>query len=140
MFILIDSIDVGGGAPEVLDTVTTFMEDLEEMEREKRATLRPLMLVPYMTAMMLIVLIVILVMFMRNLLQIARIYISLSEFVHMFLPPVVIIAIISGLVAGKISDGTVAAGFKHAMIMAAMTLISVWLSGIFSVQIITIPT
>ncbi|MCL7398475.1 MAG: type II secretion system F family protein [Thaumarchaeota archaeon] len=140
MFILIDSIDVGGGAPEVLDTLTTFMEDLEEMEREKRATLRPLMLVPYMTAMMLIVLIVILVMFMRNLLQIARIYISLSEFVHMFLPPVVIIAIISGLVAGKISDGTVAAGFKHAMIMAAMTLISVWLSGIFSVQIITIPT
>ncbi|MCL7384897.1 MAG: type II secretion system F family protein [Thaumarchaeota archaeon] len=140
MFILIDSIDVGGGAPEVLDTLTTFMEDLEEMEREKRATLRPLMLVPYMTAMMLIVLIVILIMFMRNLLQIARIYISLSEFVHMFLPPVVIIAIISGLVAGKISDGTVAAGFKHAMIMAAMTLISVWLSGIFSVQIITIPT
>jgi flagellar protein FlaJ len=58
----------------------------------------------------------------------------------MFLPPVVIIAIISGLVAGKISDGTVAAGFKHAMIMAAMALISVWLSGIFSVQIITIPT
>jgi len=140
MFILVDSIDVGGGAPEVLDAVTTFMEDLEEMEREKRATLRPLMLVPYMTAMMIVIIIVILVVFMRSLLQIARIYISLAEFVHMFLPPVVIIAVISGLVAGKISDGTVAAGFKHAMIMAAMTLISVWLSGALSIQIVTMPT
>ncbi len=140
MFILVDSIDVGGGAPEVLDAVTTFMEDLEEMEREKRATLRPLMLVPYMTAMMIVIVIVILVVFMRSLLQIARIYISLAEFVHMFLPPVVIIAVISGLVAGKISDGTVAAGFKHAMIMAAMTLISVWLSGALSIQIVTMPT
>jgi len=140
MFILVDSIDVGGGAPEVLDAVTTFMEDLEEMEREKRATLRPLMLVPYMTAMMIVVVIVILVVFMRSLLQIARIYISLAEFVHMFLPPVVIIAVISGLVAGKISDGTVAAGFKHAMIMAAMALVSVWLSGALSIQIVTMPT
>ncbi|MEM2053888.1 MAG: type II secretion system F family protein, partial [Nitrososphaerota archaeon] len=140
MFILIDSIDVGGGSPETFETLTTFMEDFEEVEREKRATLKPLMLVPYMTAAMLIIVIVILVVFMRNLLQIARMYISIAEFVHMFLPPVVIIAIISGFVAGKISEGTVAAGFKHAMIMAAMALISIWLSGTISVQIITMPT
>jgi len=140
MFILIDSIDVGGGAPETLDTLTTFMEDLEEMEREKRATLKPLMLIPYLTAVMLVVVIVILVVFMRGLLKIARIYISVPEFVHMFLPPVVIIAIVSGLVAGKISEGTVAAGFKHAMIMAIITLIAVWISGTMSVQVITMPT
>ena len=140
MFILIDSIDVGGGAPETLDTLATFMEDLEEMEREKRATLRPLMLVPYLTAIMLVVVIVVLVVFMRGLLKIARIYLSVPEFVHLFLPPVVIIAIISGLVAGKISEGTVAAGFKHAMIMAAMTLIAVWISGTMSIQVITMPT
>lgn len=139
MFILVDSIDVGGGAPETLDTLTTFMEDFEEVERQKRATLKPLMLVPYMTAAMLIIVIVILVVFMKNLLQIARIYISISEFVHLFLPPVIIIAIISGFVAGKISEGTVAAGFKHAMIMAAIALISIWLSGSISVQVITIP-
>ena len=140
MFILIDSIDVGGGAPETLDTLATFMEDLEEMEREKRATLKPLMLVPYLTAVMLVVVIVILVVFMRGLLKIARIYISIPEFVHMFLPPVVIIAIVSGLVAGKISEGTIAAGFKHAMIMAIITLVAVWISGTMSVQVITMPT
>ncbi|HDD42482.1 MAG TPA: hypothetical protein ENF79_02220 [Nitrososphaeria archaeon] len=140
MFILIDSIDVGGGAPETLDTLATFMENLEEMERQKRATLKPLMLIPYLTAVMLVVVVVILVVFMRGLLKIARIYISIPEFVHLFLPPVVIIAIVSGLVAGKISEGTVAAGFKHAMIMAAITLIAVWISGTMSIQLVTMPT
>ncbi len=140
MFILIDSIDVGGGAPETLDTLTTFMEDLEEMERQKRATLRPLMLIPYMTAVMLVAVVVILVVFMKGLLQIARIYISISEFVHMFLPPVVLVAVISGLVAGKIADGTLAGGFKHAIIMSAITLLAVWIAGTMSVQFITLPT
>ncbi|MCS7132095.1 MAG: type II secretion system F family protein, partial [Aigarchaeota archaeon] len=59
MFILIDSIDVGGGAPETLETLTTFMEDFEEVERQKRATLKPLMFIPYMTAAMLVIIIVV---------------------------------------------------------------------------------
>ena len=139
MFILIDSIDVGGGAPETLDTLATFMENLEEMERQKRATLRPLMMIPYLTAIMLVVVVVVLVVFMRGLLRMARIYISVPEFVHLFLPPIVLIAIVSGLVAGKISEGTVAAGFKHAMIMATITLIAVWISGTMSIQLISMP-
>ncbi|MEM1781788.1 MAG: type II secretion system F family protein [Nitrososphaerota archaeon] len=140
MFILIDSIDVGGGAPETLDTLAAFMEDLEEMERQKRATLRPLMLVPYMTAVMLVAVVVILVVFMKGLLQIARIYVSIAEFVQMFLPPVVLVAIMSGLVAGKIAEGTISAGFKHAIIMSVITLIAVWISGTMSVQFISMPS
>ncbi len=140
MFILIDSIDVGGGAPETLDTLATFMENLEEMEKEKRATLRPLILIPYLSSIMLVVVIVILIVFMKGLLKLARIYLSIPEFVHTFLPPVIIIAIVSGLVAGKISDGTVAAGFKHAVIMALITMIAIWLSGTFTVEMVTFPT
>jgi len=140
MFILIDSIDVGGGAPETLDTLATFMENLEEMEREKRATLKPLILIPYLSSIMLIIVIVILIVFMKSLLKLARIYLSIPEFVHTFIPPVILIAVISGLVAGKISEGTIAAGFKHAAIMSAITLIAIWLSGLLTVQIIIFPT
>ncbi len=89
---------------------------------------------------MLVFVIVILIVFMKNLLELARIYISIPEFVHTFLPPVVLIAIISGLVAGKISEGTIAAGFKHAVIMSIITLIAIWLSGTLSIQVITMPT
>ena len=140
MFILVDSIDVGGGAPETLDTLATFMENLEEMEREKRATLKPLILIPYLSAVMLVFVIVILIVFMKSLLGVARIYLSIPEFVHTFLPPVILIAIVSGLVAGKISEGTIAAGFKHAVIMSVITMIAIWLSGTISIQMITMPT
>jgi len=44
------------------------------------------------------------------------------------------------LVAGKVSSGTIAAGFKHAVIMAVITLIAIWLSGTITVQLITPPT
>ena len=141
VFIMIDAIDVGGGAPETFDVLASFMEDLEEMERNKRATLRPLLLIPYMTAIILVTVMVIMISFMKSLLRLARVYISVPEFVHLFLPPVVLIAVISGLVAGKISDGTVAAGFKHAVIMAVMTLVAIWLSGTLGIQLVTpLPT
>ncbi|MEM2374313.1 MAG: hypothetical protein QXI11_07715, partial [Thermoproteota archaeon] len=88
---------------------------------------------------MLVVVVVILVSFMRNLLEIARIYISLAEFIHFFLPPVILIAVISGLVAGKVSAGIIAAGFKHAFILSIVSFIAVWLSGTVSVQIFSTP-
>ena len=77
---------------------------------------------------------------MKSLLGVARIYLSIPEFVHTFLPPVILIAIVSGLVAGKISEGTIAAGFKHAVIMSVITMIAIWLSGTISIQMITMPT
>jgi flagellar protein FlaJ len=128
-YILIDAIDVGGGAPETLEVLASFFEDLEEIERQKRATLKPLMLIPYLTAIILIVVVVILISFMKGLLQIARISISTAEFIHFFLPPVIIIAIISGIVAGKVSSAVVAGGFKHAVIMSIISFIAIWLSG-----------
>ncbi|MCX8193481.1 MAG: type II secretion system F family protein [Nitrososphaeria archaeon] len=140
LYILIDAIDVGGGAPETFDVLSTFMENLEEVEKQKRSTLLPLMIIPYMAAIMLVVVVVILVSFMRNLLQIAKIYISLAEFIHFFLPPVILIAVISGLVAGKVSSGVIAAGFKHAFILSVVSFIAVWLSGTLSIQIFSTPT
>jgi flagellar protein FlaJ len=138
MFILIDAIDVGGGAPETLEVLTTFSEDLEEIERQKRATLRPLM-IPYLTALLLVTVVVILVVFMRELLKVARMPISAAEFIGFFLPPVIFIAAISGLVAGKISTSRVAGGFVHAVILSAVSLIAIWIAGTVSVQLFKLP-
>jgi flagellar protein FlaJ len=135
IFILVDAIDVGGGAPETFEVLASFSEDLEEIERQKRASLRPLMIIPYLTAILLIVVVVILVSFMKNLLTLARLSISSAEFIHFFLPPVIIIAAISGLVAGKISSSMLAGGFKHAVIMCLISLIAIWASASFSVNL-----
>jgi archaeal flagellar protein FlaJ len=140
VFILVDAIDVGGGAPETFEVLASFSEDLEEIERQKRATLKPLMLIPYITALMLIIVVVILVAFMKNLLTLARLSISTAEFIHFFLPPVIIIAAISGLVAGKISTSTVAGGFKHAVIMSLLGLVAIYASGMLAVDLFKLPT
>ncbi|MEM0482788.1 MAG: type II secretion system F family protein [Nitrososphaerota archaeon] len=140
VFILIDAIDVGGGAPETFEVLASFSEDLEEIERQKRATLKPLMIIPYLTAVLLIVVVVILVSFMKGLLKLARLSISSAEFIHFFLPPVIIIAVISGLVAGKVSGSTIAGGFKHAVIMAVISLIAIWLSGNITVGLFELQT
>jgi len=140
VFILVDAIDVGGGAPETFEALASFSEDLEEIERQKRATLKPLMLIPYITALMLIIVVVILVAFMKNLLTLARLSISTAEFIHFFLPPVIIIAAISGLVAGKISTSTVAGGFKHAVIMSLLGLVAIYASGTLAVDLFKLPT
>ncbi|MDW8043926.1 MAG: type II secretion system F family protein [Nitrososphaerota archaeon] len=139
MFILIDAIDVGGGAPETLEVLARFSEDLEEIERQKRATLRPLMMIPYLTAILLVVVVVILIVFMRELLKVARMPISIAEFVGSFLPPVIFIAAISGLVAGKISTSRIAGGFVHATVLSVVSLLAIWISGVLAVQIFQLP-
>jgi len=135
MFVLIDAIDVGGGAPETLDTLATFSEKILEVEKQKRAALRPLMLIPYVTGVLLVSLVIILVSFMKGLLQVARISLATGEFIHLFVPPVVIVAMVSGLVAGKIADGRVSAGFRHAVILTVISLMAMWVSSYVSVQL-----
>jgi len=140
VFILVDAIDVGGGAPETFEVLASFSEDLEEIERQKRAALRPLLVIPYLTAILLIIVVVILVSFMKGLLKLARLSISSAEFIHFFLPPVIVIAVISGLVAGKVSSSTIAGGFKHSVIMSAISLLAIWLSGNITIGLFELST
>jgi flagellar protein FlaJ len=53
---------------------------------------------------------------------------------------VIFIAAISGLVAGKISTSRVAGGFVHAVILSAVSLIAIWITGIVSVQLFQLPS
>jgi flagellar protein FlaJ len=76
---------------------------------------------------------------MKNLLTLARLSISTAEFIHFFLPPVIIIAAISGLVAGKISTSTVAGGFKHAVMMSLLGLVAIYASGTLAVDLFKLP-
>jgi hypothetical protein len=89
---------------------------------------------------LLVTVVVILVVFMRELLKVARMPISAAEFIGFFLPPVIFIAAISGLVAGKISTSRVAGGFVHAMILSAVSLIAIWIAGTVSVQLFKLPS
>jgi flagellar protein FlaJ len=124
MFLLVESIEVGGGTPQTLEALASYAETLEQVEKEKRAALRPLLLMPYVGALIITIVVLILVEFMGSMLKFAGTPISTPQLIGMFLPPVIINSYLMGLVAGKISAERVAAGFKHAFLLLLANLVA----------------
>jgi len=133
IYLLVDAIEVGGGAPETLETLTRFSEMLSSLEKEKKAMLRPLLIMPYVGAAILLFSTIVFMGFMRFvLLSLARHTIPFNQFVTILLPPLVLQAYLTGLVTGKISSGTVSTGFKHAVILVIAAVALMPLSGYFT--------
>ena len=135
MFLLIDAIEVGGGAPETLESLARFGEMIVSLEKEKRMILRPLLLIPYIGAMTFIISTIVLLSFMRTSLAIAHRSIAFAQFATIMLPPLIIHTYITGLVAGKISGERVANGFKHALILLITSIITIIISPMLSVSL-----
>jgi flagellar protein FlaJ len=101
----------------------------QEVEREKRSNSRPFLLIPYFAAIMLVSTTLLTLIFVTKTASMAtesvagsRIDIaglsltfSVSVMVHVFM---------IGLVAGKISEESIAAGFKHSALLVIITLLA----------------
>jgi flagellar protein FlaJ len=123
IYLLVDAIEVGGGAPETLETLTHFSEELSSLEKEKKESMRPLLITPYVGAGILIVATLILLGFGQTIIaSIASQSIPYSMVVTVLLPPLMIQIFFTGLVTGKLSSGSTSAGFKHALILTAIAI------------------
>ncbi|MBS7653202.1 type II secretion system F family protein [Candidatus Bathyarchaeota archaeon] len=133
IYLLVDAIEVGGGTPETLETLTEFSEMLISIEKEKAAMLRPLMMMPYMGAGILLASTTVFLGFMRFVLySFGRQAIPFTQFLVLLLPPLVLQAYLTGLVTGKISSGVLSNGFRHAVVLSAAAIIIMPISSRFS--------
>jgi len=133
IYLLVDAIEVGGGSPETLETLTRFSEMLSSLEKEKKAMLRPLLIMPYIGAGILLFSTIIFLGFMRFVLySFARQAMPYSQFVTLMLPPLMLQAYLTGLVTGKISSGVLSTGFKHAAILVAVAIVLMLLMNYFT--------
>ncbi len=123
LFLLVDAVDVGGGTPETLETLATFGESVQQLENEKKMALRPLMLIPYIGGVILVVSTLMMLSFMANMASVAGLQFAQVEFVRLFVPPLVLQSMITGIVAGKVAEEKVSAGFKHAFVLVLLTLV-----------------
>lgn len=128
MFLLVESIEVGGGTARTLEALASYAETLEQLEKEKRSMMRPLLLIPYIGAIIIIVVVLILIGFMSNIMSMMGAAIGTRAMVNIFLPPVIINTYIMGLTAGKISAEKVSAGFKHALLLTSSSLLAMALT------------
>lgn len=125
LYLLIDTIEVGGGTEESLETLAEFAESSRELEIERKALLRPLLIVPYMGAALLTVTTVMLLQLFANISSIGETLISINALTQMLITPLILHSFTIGLVAGKISSGRVSAGFKHAIFLILVSIIGV---------------
>jgi flagellar protein FlaJ len=132
IYLLVDAIEVGGGTPETLETVTQFSESLSSLEKEKKESLRPLLLLPYIGTGILLFSTIILLSFSKTLLGSYNQSIPFSSVVSVIMPPLIMQIFFVGLVTGKFSSGETSAGFKHSAILLAIALVMMPLAGLLT--------
>ena len=121
--LLADSVVVGGGSPEIMDTLARFTQSLAESEELLRKKLRFYVILPYFG----IILLASTPLIIMSLLVTAS-----GTTAQQTMAPLMLIlnlgtilnAFIMGLVAGKTSEMSVAAGFKHSALMTLVTAVT----------------
>ncbi|MFQ6094808.1 MAG: type II secretion system F family protein [Candidatus Bathyarchaeia archaeon] len=127
-YLLIDTIEVGGGTEESLETLAEFAESSRELESERNALLKPLFIVPYMGAALLTVTTVMLLQLFANIHSMGEALISINSLTQMLITPLILHSFTIGLVAGKIVAGRISAGFKHAIFLILISIIGVYIA------------
>ncbi len=151
MRFLVDSIELGGGSPDVLETLARFTHSLVLLEEELKRKLRVYILMPYLGAILVTASSILILSFITQTLQtitpegagtigagFASVSVitekeELAKIALFLLLGSIFNSWLMGIVAGKIRDGTVASGFIHASLLLLITS----LVGIIALQ--TLP-
>ncbi len=128
VFLLVEAIDVGGGTIGMLESLTRFNNMTQEVEKEKRMASRPYMIIPYFAAIMLMSTTLLTLLFVGKTVSIAETAANsnfdLAAISTTFTVSVIVHVFMIGLVAGKIAEESVAAGFKHSALLVVITLLA----------------
>jgi len=140
MFLLIETIDVGGGTIAMMESVTRFNNLTQEVEKEKKMAVRPYMMMPYFAALLLVATTVMMIGFTSGTLGVAGVAgISgqvaqtkdIGPMITIFVTSAIFHSYLIGIVAGKISEESVSAGFKHAAILVIVAALAAKLVPMF---------
>lgn len=135
--LLLEADQAGGRTEDLLDAIQKHTVDLQNIEKERKSSLRPYVVTTYIAFGVFLAISVLLVnTFFSQVLTIqsqlgaggAAIFaglgtLDLASVKQVFLEMALVEAVFGGLGAGKLGEGTFAAGFKHIVIMVVTTLI-----------------
>ena len=125
IFLLVETIDVGGGTIAMIESLARFNAMTQEVEKEKKMSVRPYIMIPYFAAVMLVATTIMTLTFTAKTLEVGGVISFDLEFLKMiFTTSGIIHCFLIGLVAGKISEESVAAGFKHSAILVIIALVA----------------
>ena len=133
MFLLVETVDVGGGTIEMIEALARFNNLTEEVEKEKKASTRPYVIMPYFAALLLVVTTSMMLNFTTSTLGIAGAQppADMGWIKQVFVTSAIFYSYMVGIVAGKISEESIAAGFKHAAILVVLSIVVAELMPLF---------
>jgi len=127
MFLLVETIDVGGGTIAMIESLARFNNLTQEVDKEKKMAVRPYILMPYFGAILLVATTTMMIGFTSGTLGAAgtgQTPKDLSPMITIFTTSTIFHSYLIGLVAGKISEESIAAGFKHASLLVIIAVVA----------------
>ncbi len=134
MFLLVETIDVGGGTIAMIESLARFNNLTQEVEKEKKMSVRPYILMPYFAAILLVATTTMMIGFTTGTLGVAPGTTGekdLTPMITTFITSAIFHSYLIGIVAGKISEESIAAGFKHAAILVIIAVLAAKLVPMF---------
>jgi len=136
-FVLIESIEVGGGSSIALEILTEYSEKSRDIEKTKRNMLKPYILLSFIWSVLLAFTMTTLTTIMNALNQMSiagatilptRIVTAIEPTMSLFSAGVIFQCWLSGFFMGKVSDGSFASGFKYSTMLAITAYLSLLVS------------
>ncbi len=126
MFLLVETIDVGGGTVAMIESLARFNNLTQEVEKEKKMSVRPYVMMPYLASILLVAT-TIMMMGLTTGVAVPGVDAPPADNTLMqvvFISSVIFNSYLIGIVAGKISEESVGAGFKHAAILVLISIVA----------------
>jgi len=129
MFLLVETVDVGGGTIAMIESLAKFCTTTQQVEKEKKMAVKPYIMMPYFAALMLVSTTIMMLTFTTKTVglagpQSATGAVDLDSLMIIFSTSVIIHSYLIGLVGGKISEESIAAGFKHSALLTLIAIIA----------------
>jgi archaeal flagellar protein FlaJ len=131
MFLLVETIDVGGGTIGMIEALSRFNNLTQEVEREKKMSTRPYVFMPYLAAILLVATTVMMTGFSTgfgmssvNGAPDPAAIAAATNMTSIFVTSAIFHSFLIGIVAGKIADESIASGFKHAAILVIISMLA----------------
>jgi flagellar protein FlaJ len=133
MFLLVETVDVGGGTIEMIESLARFNNLTQEVEKEKKSSTRPYIMLPYFAALLLVVTTSMMLGFTTGTIGVAGATppANMDWIRQIFMTSAIFYSYMVGIVAGKISEESIAAGFKHAAILVVISIVAAELVPMF---------
>ena len=132
--LMLEVVDVGGGTVRSFSEMADFTRKVNDLESEKRSTLRPYIFVTYMAGIMIVMTTFLMVYFLEQTSLapggVAPTTVNTGT-VSILLVSALFESWVVGLVAGKMGEGSLSDGFKHSMLLVLISVVTVYTASLF---------